>query len=75
MACRSRYRSHYKVSGKAGPNKTATYVLSGPISESMAALFAADFVAAWQEEMEAQNPTPKGEKPPRPNKVTITINL
>jgi hypothetical protein len=70
-----RHRSHYKVSGKAGATKTTTYTLSGAIRPGLAALIAADFVAAWQEEMEARNPTPKGEPRIRPQKVIITINL
>ena len=71
-----RYRSHYKVSGKAGATKTTTYTLSGTITEGLAALIPADFVAAWQEEMEARSGPPAiGEPRIRPQKVVITINL
>jgi len=68
-------KSHYKVSGRLG-RSTTTYILSGMIRPGLAALIAADFVAAWQEEMEARSPAPeKGQPRPRPSKVTITINL
>ena len=68
-------KSHYKVSGKDG-RTPATFTLSGPIAPGMAALIATDFVAAWQEEMEARLGKPsKGQPRLRPHKVTITINL
>lgn len=68
-------KSHYKVSGRAGASRT-TYTLSGQIRPGLAALIATDFVAAWQEEMEARSgPPAKGEPRIRPQKVVITINL
>lgn len=69
-------RSHYKVSGRAGASRTTTYTLSGTIPPGLAALIATDFVAAWQEEMEARSgPPAKGEPRIRPQKVVLTINL
>lgn len=67
--------SRYKVVGSLPGSKT-TYTLSGTMKPMLAALIAADFVAAWQEEMEARGPKPeKGQPRPRPRQVVLTLNL